>query len=119
MNDTVHKFSGIVRAIPTVPLNELSDDDRAIAEQETFEISVELIDIADYDPECGESLEVWALLNEFHETVAVDTLDHFNFEFVGGGDAQDRICPKCGHDHGWEFDVCENCSYGEIEMEDE
>ena len=28
---------------------------------------------------------------------------------------QERTCPKCGHDNGWDFDVCEECGYGEIE----
>jgi len=82
MVDTVYKFSGVVQVTPIVPLNDLNEDDRKVAEQVNFEIGVEIVDIADYDPESGETLEEWALLNEFHEQVAIDVLDHFTFRVI-------------------------------------
>lgn len=82
MTDKIYKFSGVIKASPSVTFNELSECDREVAEQENFEIGVELIDIADYDPDCGETLREWALLNEFHEQVAIDVLDHFSISVL-------------------------------------
>ena len=93
MGDTVYKFSGIVQVTPIVPLSELSENDREVAEQTNFEIGVEIIDVADYDPESGESLEVWALLNEFHEQVAIEVLDYFNIRVVTTGNDLDEEAP--------------------------
>ena len=28
---------------------------------------------------------------------------------------QDVTCPNCGHDNGWDFDICEKCGYGAVE----
>lgn len=78
MKDVIHRFTGMVEVVSIVDPNLLSDGDKQVAQQKDFHIEVSLFDTADYDEESGESIEEWALLNEFHETVAIECLDHFN-----------------------------------------